>query len=101
MRYNLNNIDVEAAFPDGSREHCTIYTDLRQVVSEHILNGNSMPQLSLCVAPTGGRAWQPVEQPIEAFVRNNAVKADDQDMDIAEEEGDIEDDLPTEFAELT
>jgi hypothetical protein len=48
MRYDFSNMNVETTFSDESRQHCTIYTNLRQVVFEHIIHEN-MSQLSLCV----------------------------------------------------
>jgi hypothetical protein len=99
MRYDFNNMNVETTFSDESRSHCTIYTNLRQVVFEHIVNEN-MSQLSLYVTSTEKRTWQSVKQSMNAFVRDNAVKKNDRDMTIIEKKNDIKDDLSTKFVEL-
>ena len=57
MKYNFDNINVESIFSDESRQHCTIYIDLRQVISKHILSQNES-QLSLCTSSKKEQAWQ-------------------------------------------
>ena len=45
------SLKLEDVFPDGSRQHCRAYTELRACIKEHIAS-NSMPQLTELETPT-------------------------------------------------
>jgi hypothetical protein len=48
------SLQLEDAFPDGSRHHCNAYLELRECLKEHIASGEA-PQLTELEAPTQDR----------------------------------------------
>lgn len=92
LDYDLNDINAENSFSDGSRMHRTMYLELKTAIADHI-NNKSEPELSLCTRPTGGRNWQPTE----SFVREEGEDTLAQNMDIVGDEINEMDELLVDF----
>ncbi|OXV10153.1 hypothetical protein Egran_02085 [Elaphomyces granulatus] len=54
-------VNMDQFFPDGSRAHCEMYLQLREIVREHIISGEE-PVLEESMRPTGAWNWQSLAQ---------------------------------------
>jgi hypothetical protein len=57
LGYPSGRVSMEQFFPDGSRAHCEMYLQLRNIVREHIISGEE-PILKESEKPTGAWNWQ-------------------------------------------
>jgi hypothetical protein len=57
LGYPSGRVDAAQFFPDGSRAHCKIYLQLREIVQKHVESGER-PILEECEKPIGAWNWE-------------------------------------------